>query len=71
MSDDGLVWFVERAGNNLGRLDPVSGAVTEFAYPTANAELEDLALDGTDGVWVVATAANQATRFDIAEGKVF
>jgi virginiamycin B lyase len=32
----GAVWFTERAGNKIGRLDVATGAVDEFPVPTLN-----------------------------------
>jgi len=31
---DGDLWFTEQAGNQIGRLDPTTGVITEFALPT-------------------------------------
>jgi len=33
---DGLLWFCESGTAKIGRLDPDSGAFTEFATPTAD-----------------------------------
>lgn len=66
---NGLVWFVERAGNRLGRFDPKTSTFSEFDYPRANAKLEDLALDSAGNVWVVATGTNQATKFEVSSAR--
>ena len=34
---DGAFWFTEFNGNTIGRIDPVTDAITEFKVPTANA----------------------------------
>jgi streptogramin lyase len=39
----GAVWFTERSGNNIGRLDPQTGTVSEFAVPTAGVQPSGIA----------------------------
>jgi len=40
---DGYVWFTEQVGNNIGRLNPTTGQVTEFAVPTPGSGPADIA----------------------------
>jgi virginiamycin B lyase len=44
---DGNLWFVEQAGNNIGRITP-TGSITEFAIPTAGANPQGI-IAGPDG----------------------
>jgi virginiamycin B lyase len=57
----GLVWFTERSGNRIGRLDPATGALAEFAVPSAGSQ--PTGLDVIPGipaqVWFAEGAGNQ------------
>ena len=53
---DGNLWFIENTVRLIGRITP-AGVVTEFAPPTANAQLAGgiaAGPDGADLVWPVA-----------------
>lgn len=52
----GNIWFNEvdfsdATGGKLGRLNPSSGVITEWAVPTVGAELEEIALDHEGNLW--------------------
>jgi virginiamycin B lyase len=36
VGSDGNLWFTEQTGNNIGRITPKTGAIREFAVPTAS-----------------------------------
>jgi len=47
VGSDGNLWFTEWRGNKIGRIT-LTGQITEFPVPRANAGVEDLAL-ASDG----------------------
>jgi len=55
----GRVWFTERAGNKIGRIDAATGVVTEFDVPTPNAKPSgiDVLPGNPDTVWFTEAAA--------------
>ena len=63
----GAVWFTERAGNRIGRLDLTTLALREYDLPTAGSEPTSLdALVGTTTqVWYTATGAGRLGRLSI------
>lgn len=62
---DGNIWFTEFSGNNIGRIT-VTGTITEFAIPTANAVPYFIAT-GSDGkLWFTEAGANQIGVLDPA-----
>ena len=52
ITSDGAVWYVDYAGGMLGRFDPVSGRVREWAMPGgSNARPYAMVRDGEDRLW--------------------
>jgi hypothetical protein len=45
---DGLLWFVERAGNKIGKIT-TSGTITEYSIPTGSSNPFDI-VSGPDGL---------------------
>lgn len=60
----GYVWFTQRDGNKIGRLNPGTGEITEYAIPTADSEPTGIAVsaNGTTNVWFTERTANQLGR---------
>ena len=46
---DGALWFLEYYANNIGRMDPVTHAVTQYAIPTPNSRAVQCIITGPDG----------------------
>lgn len=69
----GAVWFTERVGNRIGRLDPASGAITEFAVPTSGSQPTGLAvLPGSPTrVWFAERNGNAIARLTITDTVTF
>ena len=62
------VWFVERAGNKIGRLVvPIQGEATLVEYPatTAGKQFQDIDLAGEGIAWFTAPGTNQIGRFNL------
>ena len=55
----GDLWFTEYAGNNIGRIDPETGAVAEYPVPTAKSEPEYVTVDPSGNVWFTEFKADQ------------
>ena len=59
---DGKVWFLEMGANKVGRIDPATGEIAEFAIPSANS-LPMLIAPGSDGaLWFTELATNRIAR---------
>jgi virginiamycin B lyase len=62
---DGAIWFTEQGADRIGRLDPVSHAVTEYRLHVGthlNSEPTDL-VTGPDGaLWVTLLSTGQVAR---------
>jgi virginiamycin B lyase len=56
---DGYVWFTEQVGNNIGRLNPTTGQVTEFAVPTPGSGPADIAAEADGTLWFTEQDANK------------
>jgi virginiamycin B lyase len=64
-SGDPYVYFVEFAGNKLGRIDVNTDAITEYPIPTALAAPFGLST-GTDGsMWLTELGGNKIARFNV------
>ena len=56
VTSDDLVWYVDYARGYLGRLDPETGEVTEWANPSGeSARPYGMAVDKDDQIWFVET----------------
>ncbi len=65
---DGVVWFTEKAGNKLGRLDIVSETFTEFPLPTNDTQPTGIDVDSDTGmVWIAGSANDLVVGFDSAD----
>jgi streptogramin lyase len=60
----GKVWFTMPATNTIGRYDPVSTSVTQWAIPTPSSGPWDLAIDGNGKVWFTEHYVNKIGAFD-------
>jgi streptogramin lyase len=48
-SADGYLWFTQPLSDQIGRLDPNTGQITEYQAPTAMADLDSKIILGPDG----------------------
>ena len=48
---DGFIWFTEETASKVAKLDPATGAVTEYATPTANAKPTGIAVGADHALW--------------------
>ena len=61
---DGVyIWFTERMGNKIGRLNPANGAITEYPIPTSNSEPMGIAVAPNGHVWFAEKVASKMARF--------
>jgi streptogramin lyase len=67
---NGFVWFTEKSGNRIGRLNVSNGQIDEFTGLTANSEPTgiDVAPDGR--IWFLEQNANQLAELDPGTGTV-
>src|SRR5260221_666160 len=66
----GHVWFVERYGENIGRLDPATAAIREYAPPTRYSGPRRLALDRNGNVWFTEYNTNKIALLDQESGAI-
>ena len=64
VDQSGKVWFTMPVTNAIGRYDPVSTSVTQWAVPTAAAGPWDLAIDSNGKIWFTEHYVNQIASFD-------
>ena len=61
---DGMVWFTERRGNKIGRLDPQTGKFTEFPLPGPEASPYAIGFDRAGMLWYPSHEQDTMNRFD-------
>ena len=69
-----IVWYVDYAQGELGRLDPATGEVEEWPMPGgADSRPYGMAIDSADRIWFVETGLdpNYFVGFDPANGEFF
>src|SRR5204863_6546267 len=59
----GMIWFTERASNQIGRLDVTTRVIDEFAIPTANSAPTGIAVAPDGHIWFTERVGNQLGRF--------
>lgn len=67
---DGSVWFTQRQGNRIGRLEIADGSITEYDVPTPGSGPNgiDIASDGR--VWFVQSQSDQLAVLQPANGTI-
>jgi virginiamycin B lyase len=64
------VWFTERAGNNIGRLDPATGDVVEYPLKVAGSRPSGLSAASSSGwwyLWFAEPGSNLLGRMRLAD----
>ena len=64
VDQSGKVWFTMPVTNAIGRYDPVSTTVTQWAVPTPAAGPWDIAIDSNGKIWFTEHYVNQIGSFD-------
>ncbi|HEU4782193.1 MAG TPA: hypothetical protein VFS83_02525, partial [Ktedonobacterales bacterium] len=62
----GNIWVGEMVTNQLARIDPKTGQVTEWTPPGGKYNIMAAAIDRQGDVWFTEQAANYIGRFDLA-----
>jgi len=60
---DGAIWWVGQTGNIMGRLDPVTGEMTEYPLPE-NAKPHSVTLDEDGNAWYTGNKNGSIGRLD-------
>ena len=61
MGPDGALWFVEKFGNNIGRIT-TNGTITEYPIPTARSAPWAIGPGPDGGLWFTEAATNKIGR---------
>jgi len=72
MTSDGVIWYGDYTRGYLGRLEPATGKIEEFAMPSGPASLPyAMATDDQDRIWVAETGIqpNALVAFDTKSRK--
>lgn len=62
IAPNGTVWFVQTGSNVVTSYVPSGGGFTNYAYPTANARLEETAVLNNNAIWVSAPGAKRISK---------
>ncbi len=66
---DSTIWWAGQWGNLIGRIDPATGAMTEYPLP-AGAMPHSVTIDSAGGVWYTGNKNATMGRLDPASGDV-
>ena len=70
VAPDRSIWYTGQRANTLGRLNPTTASVTEYALPTANSGPHGLVADAAGNIWYTGNTARLVGRLDPATGEV-
>jgi virginiamycin B lyase len=65
---DGGFWFTESGRNRIGRIDPTTRAITEYALPTPDSQPWGITASATT-IYFTESAGNKIGRISFANGK--
>ena len=61
---DGALWFLEYSANQIGRIDPKTHVITEYAIPTPNSGAFTSITSGPDGaLWFTEGRRGRCSRW--------
>ncbi len=67
----GIVWTTGNGNGTIGRLDPATGAVTEFRTPSGGGGPHTLVIsDDQRTIWFTLQAGNKLASLDVASGAI-
>jgi virginiamycin B lyase len=67
---DGIVWFTERRGGKIGRLDPTTGTFAEFPLPGPEPSPYAIGIDRNHMIWYSSHEQDTLNRLDPGNGEV-
>ena len=63
---DGNLWYTVETDNEIGMIDPATGAVSEFAVPTPNSDLTNITTGSDGNLWFVEASVDQIGNINSA-----
>ena len=69
-ASDGSIWYTSQMGNVLGRVDPKTGQVREFALKTPASGPHDLTEDNAGNIWYTGHSKGLIGKLDPRTGQV-
>jgi virginiamycin B lyase len=70
VDDNGVVWFTQRQGNSIGRLDPATGAFKDFPLPGPEASPYAIGIGRDHMIWYSSHEQDTIGRLDPKTGEV-
>jgi streptogramin lyase len=67
----GNVWYTSPSQNIIGKLNPSTGAVSEWTIPTPNSLPWNLAIDRSGGIWFTESMGNKIGMLDPSKNKFY
>jgi streptogramin lyase len=69
LGPDGNLWFVETAGNRIGRITP-AGKIKEYSLPRSGSNPENIAAGSDDNLWFTESSGNAIGRIKAKTGAI-
>lgn len=70
IGEDGIVWFTDRFGSAIGRLDPETWELTLYPTPTPASAPYGITIDDAGVIWYAGSRAGALGRLDPATGGI-
>lgn len=70
VAPDGSLWYTGQNANNLGRLDPKTGQITEFPLKTPKSGPHGLVADKAGNIWYTGNSAAYIGKLDPKTGAI-
>jgi len=70
VGSDGIVWYTDQQNSFIGRLDPATGKITDYATPTPASGPHGIVIAPDGGVWYTAQRVSKLGRLYPKSGHI-
>lgn len=70
MGRDGIAWYTDQANSYIGRLDPATGKVTDYATPTPASGPHGIVPAPDGSLWMALFGTNALGHIDVGTGEM-
>jgi len=67
---DGSIWFTQRLGNRIGRLETADGTITEYEVPTPDSRPTGISIASDGRIWFVQSQSDRLAVLQPADGTI-
>lgn len=70
VDNNGIVWFAEKEGNNIGKFDPQTEEFTEYKIPTQSSKTPGVEADDSGNIWFTERKGHKIGKLNTITGEI-